>query len=81
MPRHRTVLPSVVQTALPPPRSSQTRDVEAAPYAQAFGIDDYAASPWIGLHYRHEFLLHCNHELLELDGALVGTDPSPTWNP
>jgi len=38
---------------------------EEGPYAQAFGIDDYFASPWIGLHYRHEFLLHCNHELLE----------------
>lgn len=28
-------------------------------------IDDFAASPWIGLHYRHEMLLHHRHELLE----------------
>lgn len=38
---------------------------EEAPSAPAFGIDDYGAAPWIGMHYRHEFLLHCNHELLE----------------
>jgi hypothetical protein len=41
------------------------RGGEEAPIVQNFGIDDYFASPWIGLHYRHEFLLHCNHELLE----------------
>lgn len=67
MRRHRTVLRSVVQTAVPPRRPRQGKEVDAAPLAQAFfGIDDYAASPWIGLHYRHELLLHCNHELLEL---------------
>jgi hypothetical protein len=31
----------------------------------AFDIDELNASPWIGLHYRHEFLLHYSHELLE----------------
>lgn len=31
----------------------------------AHGIDDLSASPWAGLHYRHEFLLHYQHELLE----------------
>ncbi|MFF2246076.1 hypothetical protein ACFVTM_18070 [Arthrobacter sp. NPDC058130] len=29
-------------------------------------IDDLAASPWVGLHFRHEFLLQHSHELLEL---------------
>lgn len=29
-------------------------------------IDDIIASPWIGLHYKHEFLLHYRHESLEL---------------
>jgi hypothetical protein len=32
---------------------------------QALNIDELTASPWIGLHYRHEFLLHYRHELLE----------------
>lgn len=31
----------------------------------AHGIDDLSASPWTGLHYRYEFLLHYKHELLE----------------
>lgn len=38
---------------------------EAQLPCQDFGIDEYAALPWIGLHYRHEFLLHYSHELLE----------------
>lgn len=65
MPRNRIALPSLVLTALPPRRPNQMTGAEEAPFAQAFGIDDYAASPWLGLHYRHELLLHCNHELLE----------------
>lgn len=32
----------------------------------AAGIDDVGASPWLGLHYKHEFLLHYKHESLEL---------------
>lgn len=32
---------------------------------QASSIDELSASPWIGMHYRHEFLLHHRHELLE----------------
>lgn len=32
----------------------------------AADIDDVIASPWIGLHYKHEFLLHYRHESLEL---------------
>ena len=31
----------------------------------ALDIDEIVASPWTGLHYRHEFLLHHRHELLE----------------
>jgi hypothetical protein len=31
----------------------------------AFDMDELIASPWLGLHYRHEFLLHHRHELLE----------------
>lgn len=30
-------------------------------------IDEIVASPWIGLHYRHEFLLHHRHEYLEFE--------------
>jgi hypothetical protein len=65
MPRRRIAVHSGAQTALPPGRPNQGLGAEEALIAQAFGIDDYAASPWIGLHYRHELLLHCNHELLE----------------
>ena len=32
---------------------------------KAFDIDELITSPWVGLHYRHEFLLHHRHELLE----------------
>jgi hypothetical protein len=32
---------------------------------KAINIDDFNASPWIGLHYRHELLLHHKHESLE----------------
>lgn len=63
MPRTRTASPRLVPTALPP--HVPTEGGEEAPSSRAFGIDDYVTSPWIGLHYRHEFLLHCNHELLE----------------
>ncbi|MDQ0826211.1 hypothetical protein QFZ60_002384 [Arthrobacter sp. B2I5] len=28
-------------------------------------IDGVIASPWIGLHYKHEFLLHYQHEALD----------------
>lgn len=39
---------------------------ETAVPRPALNIDELTASPWIGLHYRHEFLLHYRHELLEL---------------
>ena len=32
---------------------------------QPVDIDELITSPWIGLHYRHEFLLHYAHELLD----------------
>ena len=58
----------------------------------AVDIDEIVSSPWIGLHYRHEFLLHHRHERLELGpnqgtrrrGAealgevMVGTKSEPT---
>ncbi|MCD4853421.1 hypothetical protein LN996_21585 [Arthrobacter sp. AK01] len=41
------------------------------PYADApvvetdvFDLDRITAAPWVGLHHRHEFLLHLNHEFL-----------------
>lgn len=46
-----------------PGHSIYTDDAPAP--VQDFGIDEYSASPWIGLHYKHEFLLHYRHELLE----------------
>jgi hypothetical protein len=65
MPRRRIALRSAAQTPLQPHTPNQSSGVDKAPFAHAFGIDDYAASPWLGLHYRHELMLHCNHELLE----------------
>lgn len=41
-----------------------------------FNIDDICASPWVGLHHRHEFLLHYKHEMLEQD-----VDNGPRWTP
>jgi hypothetical protein len=35
------------------------------PLHLAAGIDELVASPWIGLHHKHEFLLHHKHESLE----------------
>jgi hypothetical protein len=40
----------------------------------AFDIDAFDASPWIGLHYRYESLLHYSHELLER----IGEEAPPT---
>lgn len=47
-------------TALVPVESSASLDM-------VVDIDQIVASPWIGLHYRHEFLLHHRHESLESD--------------
>jgi hypothetical protein len=43
----------------------------------AADIDDVVASPWIGLHYKHEFLLHYKHESLEL--AISMADSPNSW--
>jgi hypothetical protein len=40
------------------------RTEEAPTPRSTTNIDELTASPWIGLHYRHEFLLHHRHELL-----------------
>ena len=37
----------------------------------AADIDNIIASPWIGLHYKHEFLLHYRHESLELASSMA----------
>jgi hypothetical protein len=37
---------------------------EAAAPQQVINLDALHASPWVGLHYRHEFLLHYQHERL-----------------
>ncbi len=42
---------------------------EARVHQDAFNIDELAASPWMGLHYRHEFLIHYLNELLEKSAA------------
>jgi hypothetical protein len=45
-------------------QNPDSRTEEASAPRQATNIDELCASPWIGLHYRHEFLLHHRHELL-----------------
>jgi hypothetical protein len=40
---------------------------ESPPRTGAVDIDELVASPWTGLHHRHEFLLHHMHEFLEPD--------------
>lgn len=45
--------------------SDKAHCVKARIDLEAFKIDEFNASPWIGLHYRHEFLLHYRHELLD----------------
>jgi hypothetical protein len=39
--------------------------IDDAPSDSLINIDDVVASPWMGLHYRHELLLHYKHEELE----------------
>jgi hypothetical protein len=57
---------SPVEHMFPSSTAGRTRGEEAprAPQ-QVVNIDELSTSPWIGLHYRHEFLLHYRHELLE----------------
>lgn len=64
MPRRRVTPSGLAQAALRSLMPHRNVCAKAVPL-QSFSIDEYAASPWIGLHYRHEFLLHYRHELLE----------------
>ena len=49
-----------------PPLTPKAEVLETSTFlGLALDIDEIVASPWIGLHYRHEFLLHHRHELLE----------------
>lgn len=41
---------------------------------RTLNIDNFEASPWIGLPYRHEFLLHYRHELLEQHVQAVASE-------
>jgi hypothetical protein len=65
MPRCHVLPDDTSQQALPPGVPEQASRAEKAPAPrQTVNIDDLCASPWVGLHYRHEFLLHHRHELL-----------------
>ncbi|MGO4859744.1 hypothetical protein [Arthrobacter sp. 2MCAF14] len=66
MPKPGAAHHGLSQTAFRSRVPDQNIGAEDAPVPiQDFGIDEYSASPWIGLHYRHEFMLHYRHELLE----------------
>jgi hypothetical protein len=62
----------------PPPmrqlRATGANAPTSAP-ALAVDIDELVTSPWIGMHYRYEFLLHHRHELLESDPIRRPGDP------
>jgi hypothetical protein len=65
MPKRRVLHNDASQKALPPGLPEQASRAEKAPVPrQPINIDDLCVSPWVGLHYRHEFLLHHRHELL-----------------
>jgi hypothetical protein len=49
-----------------PSAPPQTHQASAAP--EIPNIDAFGTSPWVGLYYRHEFLLHHRHELLASQG-------------
>jgi hypothetical protein len=69
MPKRQVPPNATFQTALGSGVPDQTSCAEEAPAPrQVINIDDLAASPWIGLHPRHEFLLHHRHELLVQHG-------------
>lgn len=53
------------------PTAKPNLEVAAVKTSMQFAadIDDIIASPWIGLHYRHEFLLLYRHESLELPNS------------
>lgn len=65
MPLRRLPLDSTPQRAFGSGAPDWTARAEEAPAPlQAINIDELIASPWIGLHYKHEFLVHYRHELL-----------------
>jgi hypothetical protein len=65
MPRRRVPLDSTPQRAFGSAAPDWTTRVEEAQATlQAINNDEITASPWIGLHYKHEFLLHYRHEFL-----------------
>jgi hypothetical protein len=66
MPRRGVHPNDTGQKVLPRGVPERAPRAEKAPAPrQPVNIDDLAASPWVGLHYLHEFLLHHRHELLE----------------
>lgn len=65
MPRRRVPFDSTPQSAFESTAPDWTPRAEEAPGPfQAISIDELIESPWIGLHYKHEFLLHYRHEVL-----------------
>ncbi|MGX1163418.1 hypothetical protein FBY31_4457 [Arthrobacter sp. SLBN-100] len=61
----RYVLPKSLAQKTPVSKSPDAAlCAEEAPPRQTINIDELCASPWVGLHYRQEFLLHHRHELL-----------------
>lgn len=69
----RIFLNSPAKTTLGAGEQVETRAVTRA-QPQDFDIDEFNSSPWTGLHYRHEFLLHHRHELLEWEQGQLGCD-------
>jgi len=66
MPRRRVLPHTTPQYVFRSPMTDRAiSETEKLAPPKAINIDDFNASPWIGLHYRHEFLLHHRHESLE----------------
>lgn len=61
MPTRRVPLKAIDQSRM---RDQETTAEEVQAPLKSLDIDDFAASPWIGLHFRHEMLLHHRHELI-----------------
>lgn len=69
MPRYRVPLKGVPQKPVGVTSQNLAWADEDPDGSKGIDIDGFVASPWIGLHYRHEFLLHHRHELLEQQGG------------
>lgn len=63
--RHPVPLNNLSQKAVGLASQDLFWPIEDPDGCRGLDIDAFMASPWIGLHYRHEFLLHHRHELLE----------------